>query len=186
MKFLNYLLITLLTFTFSNSFAQGDEEKSKESTLLSYEELDQETTYYLEKVEDVVTPNDNGEVQLYVYDFKADPISKEAVWVKPEDVYILYVRHYDNDASRFPLEVYLFPKLQTLVLGLWEFEEVPSTIDKRLPNLQYLDLQSTKISALPETIKECKHLEFLNIGGTKISSETKKTIQEWLPKVTIF
>jgi hypothetical protein len=172
-----YLMLLGLLFA-TASFAQGE--------LLSPEEMDKQPNYYLVNVEDAFTPNDNGEVKLYFYTYEDGKFSKEETWAKPDDVYQLYVLPYDNDATRFPKEVFLFKNLQVLVLGMWEFTEIPDTAPGNLPNLQYLDLQNTKITSLPKGVAGWEHMDYLNLMGTEVGDKEKARIKETLPRIQMF
>lgn len=173
-----YLMLFGLLFA-TASFAQSGE-------LLSPEEMDKQLNYYLVKVEDAFTPNDEGQVKLYLYEYTDGKFNKEEVWVKPDEVYQLYVLPYDNDATRFPKEVFLFKNLQVLVLGMWEFTEIPATATSNLPNLQYLDLQMTKISKLPASVGDWKYMDYINLLDTKVDDKERGRIKEALPNASIF
>ncbi len=172
-----YLFILGLFLTASLTAQTGE--------LLGPDDMQKQLNYYLGNVKKALEPNENGEVELYVYTNKNGEYARQEVWVKPEKVYKLIVADYENDATQFPMEVFLFPNLQDLYLNMWQFTEVPASMSKNLPNLQSLDLSNTAISSLPSSFGDFKHLEFLIIAGSKMTDPAKTKIKALLPKTTV-
>ncbi len=163
------------------SMAQDNPE-----VILGPEEINNQPNFFLDNLEDANLPNENGEVKLSFYRSENGERTREEAWVKPEMVYQLYVMGSKDREKEFPLEVFSFPNLQTLVFPMWKFDEIPVYISKSLPKLQYLDLQGSNVASLPETLQDMKYLDSVNISETKISDAELAKLRELLPSVTFF
>lgn len=152
---------------------------------LGPEEMDKQPNFFLDNLEDANNPNENGEVRLFMYLTEDGEYTKEEAWVKPENVYQLYVTSTAETAENFPLEVLNFRHLQTLVFPLWKFEEVPSTVSY-LPNLEYLDFQGAPITTLPKELGDLQYLQSVNLSQTKVTKNEIESLREIMPKVTFF
>lgn len=152
---------------------------------LGPEEMNNQPNFFLDNLEDANNPNENGEVKLFMYLTENGEYRKEEAWVKPENVYQLYVTSTPETAEKFPLEVLGFRHLQTLVFPLWKFDEVPSTISY-LPNLEYLDFQGAPITTLPKELGDLQYLQSVNLSQTKVTKDEIESLREKMPKVTFF
>lgn len=180
MKFL-YSFVLLLSLSVSSLIAQDAEIE-----VLTPEEMNNQPNFFLDNLEDANLPNDKGEVKLFVFRNENGEYSKEEAWVKPEMVFQLYVTSTEENEKEFPLEVFSFPNLQTLVFPLWKFTEVPAYLPNSLAKLQYLDLQGAPIASLPETLIDMKYLDSINLSETKVSDAELEKLKKLLPKVTFF
>ncbi len=178
--------LSLSFFIFIFSFSISAQEFTEKSGLLSIEELESAPDYYLLNKEDVTNTNDKGEIRLFQYLNQAGSVSQNEVWVHPNKVAKLYVTFQQKNAFDFPKEVYSFPNVQTLVLAMWNFDNIPFSLANSLPKLQYLDLQGTPVQKLPDNFRELLYLEYLNISRTRISETEKSNLKKKLPKVTFF
>jgi len=168
----------LIGFLFCGQiFAQG---------MMSAEDLEKEPTYYLASVEDLENPSENGEVKLYTLDLSESEVKKEEVWVHPHNVIQLVVDYFGNDIKQFPREIYEFKHVHSLVLAMWEFPDVPADFGKKLPFIQYLDLQKTKIRAVPDALADLKHLEYLNLTGSTVNPASVAAYKKAIKSTTVF
>lgn len=181
MKIITSIIFSLLLTT--SLIAQDVQEIN--NGLLSVDEMKAQPNLFLENIEDAI-PNEEGKVKLFIYKDVNGTYESEEQWYKTDEVYQLYATGVQGKKDRFPLEVFSFPKLQTLVFPQWQFTKLPATISTSLPNLQYLDLQGTPITTLPQTLKQMKYLEYVNLTGTKVSQEEISRLKEEMPKVTFF
>ena len=69
----------------------------------------------------------------------------------------------------FPLEIFMFGKLEVLKLGKNYFEEIPLAIS-RLRSLRCLQLQENRLTFLPETISNCTHLVEVNLTKNQLAA----------------
>lgn len=173
----------VLLFSISLSTVLFSQE---EDMILSAEEISNQPNFFLDNLEDATSPNDKGEIRLFVFRKENGEMNKEEAWVKPEMVYQLYITSTEERANEFPMEAFNFPNLQTLVFPLWKFKELPVFLPKSLPKLEYLDIQGAPVSSIPETFTDMKYLNSLNITGTKIDDTTFAKLKETYPNVTFF
>lgn len=179
----------LLFFICLNSLAYSQDEDNPANVadqVLTAEEISNQPNFFLDVLENANLPNDKDEVKLSVYRNESGERLKEDAWVKPEMVFQLYVMGSEETSNEFPMEAFSFPNLQTLVFPMWKFKEVPAYLPKSLPKLQYLDLQGSQISTLPETLAEMKHLDTVNLIGTNVSDTELERLKKLLPNVTFF
>jgi Leucine-rich repeat (LRR) protein len=152
---------------------------------LGPEEMNKQPNFFLDNLEDANNPNENGEVRLFMYLTEDGEYRKEETWIKPANVYQLYITSTPETANKFPLEVLNFPHLQTLVFPLWGFEELHPSV-AYLPNLEYLDLQGAPITTLPKELGDLQYLRTINLSQTKVTKDEIESLREIMPKVTFF
>ncbi len=174
-----YSLIFFLFVGLSISFAQAEGEP------LSPEDIEKEPHYYLKNLEDA-TPNEDGLVKVYLMKYTDKTVEWEEKLIPPGKVYQLYIYPYDMDTKAFPKQVFNFPRLQVLALPMCEFSSIPDNIVEKLPNIQYLDLQSTPVTALPSNINDWKFLEYLNLSATKVPANDVESLEKAKPTLIVF
>ncbi len=113
-----------------------------------------ETRYFYLKQDAYGVKNAAGKVLLHYSE-------SDSFFIAPEKVNMLHL-HPNWKRKTFPTEVFNFPNVRELWLGMRDFKAVPETI-AQLKELRSLDFQNGGLERLPDNIGELKHLEELTL-----------------------
>ena len=132
--------------------------KPTDRSLAAIEKLNSEY-YYLDKDVNGV-PNSDGLILLHSKNdsIKVDPIQIEQLDLTP---------NWERDT--FPYEVFNFPNLKSLYVGMRSFEILPSEISK-LKHLESIDLQNSNLKYLPKNIGNLSELREIVLLGSNVET----------------
>lgn len=173
-----FVIVSLLVCaTAHHSFAQ-----EKQATTTLNNEVPPPPNNYTNYYFDIVSVEPNKDAKIFTYRREGNNYIKEENNVSPDEVFHLYVIGTPNaDEVAFPSEIFTYSKLRTLFIGGLNLTELPADLGTRFPDLEYLDLQSTPIQQIPESVLGLKYLYNLNLAGTKVADKDVKMIKEKMP-----
>jgi internalin A len=92
----------------------------------------------------------------------------------------------DNEFSGLPDSLFLLKDLKELNLADCNLTRLSPLINQ-LQKLEMLDLRyNTKLTYLPETIKELKNLKVLYLHNVALPPSERACVEEWLPHVKVY
>jgi len=153
----NFQIITLISLlvltTLADCLGQKDINQPKSTNYT-------EQYFYLKK-DEYGCKNARGNVLLHLPE-------GDSIYVNPEEVVRLSL-YIDWAKKEFPHEVYNFPNLKYLWIGMRSFEALPPEITQ-LSELEHLDLQHSGVKKLPDNFGELKKLERLTLLFSNIET----------------